>query len=105
MIKYNHDLEWKVGHIALSVEQDGGMKICDIRGWGFLTGTGHACGLSAEEAKKIQVKHANLIAAAPDMFREIKEFLEACYDAGGCNMVTSGLEKALSKAKGMSCPE
>jgi hypothetical protein len=40
------------------------MTVCDIRGWGYLTGKGHAAlGLSAEQAKAVQEHNAALIAA------------------------------------------
>jgi len=40
------------------------MNICDIRGWGYLTGKGHfALGLDDEEARVVQNANAELIAA------------------------------------------
>lgn len=68
MKRYNPDSPWKVGYSAMSVQSEDGMKICDIRGWGYLTGSGAgACGLSEDDAKAIQVRHANLIAGAQAM--------------------------------------
>lgn len=48
----------------------GNMTVCDIRGWGFLTGIG-GLHLPDEKAFEIQKANARLIAAAPDL-------LEAC---------------------------
>jgi len=43
----------------------GETKVCDIRGWGYLTGQGHcALGLDNTEARKIQEQTGELIAAA-----------------------------------------
>lgn len=59
---------WKIGYEAFNVTAEtekGTMKICDIRGWGHLTGKGQALGLDPETAKKIQEANAALIAAAP----------------------------------------
>jgi len=50
--------------------QKGDMRICDIRGWGHLTGVG-ALNLPSDKAVEIQDANTNLIAAAPDL-------LEAC---------------------------
>lgn len=64
---------WKPGYRLLNVVAEnakigGETPVCDIRGWGYLTGKGHgALGLSQEEAVAIQTANANLIAAAPDM--------------------------------------
>ena len=46
--------------------EDGQMKICDIRGWGYLTGSG-SLNLPEEKAVEIQIANAKLIAAAPDL--------------------------------------
>ena len=56
---------WNVGFCAYDVLA-GDMKICDIRGWGHLTGKG-ALGLPYEQAEAIQNANALLIAAAPDL--------------------------------------
>lgn len=65
---------WTIGYNAYTIEA-GPMKICDIRGWGHLTGTG-GLNLPAEEAKKIQEANARLIAAAPEMYEASKALLE-----------------------------
>lgn len=44
----------------------GNMTICDVRGWGYLTGAG-GLRLPDEEAIAIQCANARLIAAAPDL--------------------------------------
>lgn len=67
---------WSVDHYALHVESIGCRKaparVCDIRGWGYLTGKGHgALGLSQSEAILIQKANAYLIAAAPELYDEL----------------------------------
>lgn len=65
---------WRVGYAAFCVDA-GPMKICDIRGWGHLTGTG-GLNLPPEKAKAIQVANANLISAAPELLQVAKLILE-----------------------------
>jgi hypothetical protein len=69
---------WKVGYRALDVMAEshvsgkGPMKVCDIRGWGYLTGKGHgALGLPQEEAAAIQYANAALIAASPALYEYV----------------------------------
>lgn len=75
---------WTVGRYAMSVEgqtSKGTMKICDIRGWGHLTGQGHgALGLDQDEALKIQTANAHLIAAAPELLAALQEVV-AVFDS------------------------
>lgn len=70
---------WVVGRYAMSVEgktSKGTIKICDIRGWGHLTGQGHgALGLDQDEAIKIQTANAQLIAAAPELLEALQDLL------------------------------
>ena len=66
---------WLVGYRALDVVANslkgGFCKVCDIRGWGYLTGKGDgALGLPPHEAEAIQRANAALIAAAPDYHRQ-----------------------------------
>jgi hypothetical protein len=63
------------------------MNICDIRGWGYLTGKG-GLGLPEEEAKKIQEANAALIAAAPDGLAAAEEARAALY---GCREVVGSI--------------
>lgn len=68
----------------------GDMRICDIRGWGHLTGQGHtALDLSPQEAVVIQTANARLIAAAPDMLAALKAvrkvIAEASMTGFNCN--------------------
>jgi hypothetical protein len=72
---------WKVGYRALDVlgpnEKGGDMKICDIRGWGYLTGKGAgALGLEHATALAVQEANARLIAAAPELLAEVNRLRE-----------------------------
>ncbi len=50
----------------------GNMMVCQIRGWGHLTGVG-ALNLPEDEAIAIQEANGKLIAAAPDLLAVLKE--------------------------------
>lgn len=68
---------WKVGPYGNDVfapnPNGGERKVCDVRGWGALTGKGDGgLGLPAEDAISIQRANATLIAAAPDMLEALK---------------------------------
>lgn len=66
---------WAVGWRALEVTAaDGQMKICDVRGWGYLTGKG-SLSLDYDRAVAIQTANASLIAAAPDMLEALEKAL------------------------------
>lgn len=53
---------------VIATDAKGPFPVCDVRGWGHLTGKGHgALGLSHEEGAAIQDANARLIAAAPDL--------------------------------------
>lgn len=71
---------WKVGYRAMDVlapsKKGGDAKVCDIRGWGYLTGKGDgALGLSDVEGYAIQQANAALISAAPEMLVQLKGML------------------------------
>jgi hypothetical protein len=59
---------WTVGYEALHIDaktEKGTMRICDIRGWGHLTGAGHgAFGYDAEKSKAIQENNCGVISAS-----------------------------------------
>ncbi len=73
------------------------MRVCDIRGWGYLTGKG-SLGLSDDEAIGIQKANARLIAAAPDLVREVialRARVEVLEDGlGGCEAYFIAREEA-----------
>lgn len=77
-------------------------KICDVRGWGYLTGKGaHALGLSDDEAVKIQESNAHLISAAPDMYDTLRYCLDCLGDEFALpSEVVLQAEQALKKADG-----
>lgn len=69
---------WSVGFRAYDVTAaDGYMKVCDVRGWGYLTGKG-SLGLDAGTATAIQEANARLIAAAPDLLEALKVAADLC---------------------------
>lgn len=79
-----HKGPWEIDHglriIARNVER-GPMTVCDVRGWGYLTGKGHgAIGLSFEEAEKVMMANARLIVAAPDMALDGRFLIERLDD-------------------------
>lgn len=58
---------------VLATDEKGSWPICDIRGWGHLTGKGHgALGLDNETAAAIQDANARLIAAAPALLKALE---------------------------------
>lgn len=59
------------GYFVWTTTPAGLMKLCDIRGWGHLTGR-NAMNLTDEEAIRIQRANGELIAAAPKMLEELK---------------------------------
>jgi hypothetical protein len=71
---------WTVGYKSMDVTgltEKGPMKVCDIRGWGHLTGKGHgALGLPNDEAFAIQEANARLIAAAPAMLEALQRIAD-----------------------------
>jgi hypothetical protein len=48
------------------------MHVAEVRGWGHLTGRGGGCAFPEDKAIAIQAANARLIAAAPDLLRELK---------------------------------
>ena len=53
---------------------DDQMKVCDIRGWGYLTGGG-AMNLPENEAVAVQKANEALIAAAPELYNGVNALL------------------------------
>jgi len=96
---------WKVGYrlmnvVATNAKIGGDAPICDIRGWGYLTGKGHgALGLDQNEAEAIQTANANLIAAAPDMLEALKACAENLASLGW-HPAEQVARAAIAKAEG-----
>lgn len=78
---------WEVGYCSLNVmarDEKGSFPVCDIRGWGHLTGRGHgALGLSPDEAEAIQTANARLIAAAPDLLDALQNAEQVIAESQG----------------------
>lgn len=90
-----------------ATDDKGSFPVCDIRGWGHLTGKGHgALGLTDAEAIAIQAANARLIAAAPDMLEAL--MLSECAEntttrLGGMELEAEAYRKriaAITKAIG-----
>lgn len=65
-----------VGNGDTVYAKDSGMRVCDIRGWGHLTGKGvGALGLPDDQAFAVQLANARFIAAAPDVTEALKSCL------------------------------
>jgi hypothetical protein len=80
------------------------MKVCDIRGWGYLTGK-CARALPDDEAVAIQTANENLIAAAPELYAIVASFVEHCtFDTLGkgdnLDNLFAEAKAVLAKAKG-----
>ena len=79
---------WEIGWLGGDViaknlpPGKGPMKVCDIRGWGYLTGKGHgAIGLTEQDAIGIQNANARLIAAAPTLLEALVTFIEGSWES------------------------
>jgi hypothetical protein len=51
---YPYTPPFRYERLGPAIFDDKGHKVCDMRGWGFLTGTGGGLGLDEDEAAKIQ---------------------------------------------------
>ncbi|MDR6430988.1 hypothetical protein [Brucella pseudogrignonensis] len=68
-VGYNH---YDVG-VKDNAKTGGYTKLFDVRGWGYLTGTGHGgLGLKEDEAIAIQNANACLAAAAPELYEALE---------------------------------
>jgi hypothetical protein len=86
---------WKYNEQGNRVEayddKDRHMTICDIRGWGYLTGKGHgALGLDHDTAVAIQTAHGNLLASAPALKAENEELRNQLFD---CEVAIKSYQK------------
>jgi hypothetical protein len=59
--------------------EDNQMAICEVRGWGFLTGVG-AKSLPPDKAEAVQRANGQLIAAAPDLLEALEMVRDADED-------------------------
>jgi len=79
----------------------GDMNICDIRGWGYLTGVG-GLKLSDDKAAEIQDANAHLIACAPQLYNiacRCAEYLRSTpWDTQTC--LYDDLVAVIAKAEG-----
>jgi hypothetical protein len=96
---------WSVGYNCYNVTADeGNMNVCDIRGWGYLTGQG-SLALEPKDAVKIQNSNAHLIAASPELYEALEKCLEVFYcgrskDSAAYNEAQRLTKLALAKARG-----
>lgn len=71
-------MDWRYDkRIGSVLAANDAMMVCDIRGWGYLTGSG---GLALPPENAVAIQHANgrLIAAAPVLLatlRDVSDFL------------------------------
>lgn len=84
---------WKHDGQGLKVFAES-MNVCDIRGWGHLTGKGGGLALPEDTAIAIQTANAQLIAAAP----ELLDAARLAVDAIGNTRDDFGLKIQLEKA-------
>lgn len=92
------DGPWKVGFRAMDVlatDAKGDFKVCDIRGWGHLTGKGHGA-LGLPEAHAIAIQTANLIAAAPELLTALTDMVETFKGYQGLELTAA--RAAIAKA-------
>lgn len=74
--------------------KDSGMRVCDVRGWGYLTGKGvGALGLPDDQAFGIQLANARLIAAAPDLLDALRNLLDEAEDVFVCMTDATGIDR------------
>lgn len=63
-------------------EGDEGGKVLDVRGWGFLTGSGYgALGLSEKEASELQNAMGQRLASLPELEKQLAEARLALTDS------------------------
>lgn len=80
----------------------GNMRICDLRGWGYLTGVG-GLHLPPEDAANIQDANARLISAAPELLEACRYMHKLLADMGHGGLAGAVLgENAIAKAEGRS---
>jgi len=78
---------WRKGYrgadIGCENEKVGGVaKLLDVRGWGYLTGTGHgALGLSAEEAAAAQTEFTDFVVTAVNAYDKHRALIETLVKA------------------------
>ena len=80
---------------------DGQMKVCDVRGWGYLTGKG-SLALPEEQAVAIQTANEALIAAAPDLY-DVVDWIDKS-GHGLSQPIRWAIRDALAKARGEVSP-
>ena len=79
----------------------GPFPICDVRGWGYLTGKGHgALGLPTDEAVSIQNANTHLIAAAPDLLALVKRYRAETPLGNQPSMIAEEADRIIAKAEG-----
>ena len=92
---------WRVEQMGFLSVRAGKMRICDIRGWGYLTDPriGGICH-EDDEAERILGANARLIAAAPDLLVALTELLAHASFIGIAPHYDAMARAAIAKAEG-----
>lgn len=79
---------------------DNKMLVAEVRGWGYLTGSG-GLALLSDDAERVQKANAQLIAAAPDLLEAAERLIEH-YSNDLPDHLVEEFNTAIAKARGAS---
>jgi hypothetical protein len=97
---YGHP--WPGGWVMAQSLRGGQAHVADVRGWGYLTGSGvGGLRLPSEEASEIQDRIGHLMAAAPDLLEALRVAKGYVDDHGQSTAADQNLvAAAIAKAEG-----